>query len=1232
MGTKWTKEQEQAIRLRGRNILVSAAAGSGKTAVLVERILSLVMDPEHPVDIDRLLVVTFTQAAAGEMKERIGRELEKRLLEDPDNENLQRQSTLLYHARISTIHGFCTYVIQNYFHRANLDPGYRIADEGELKMLRSEVLRELLEEEYTKASRDFLEFSEACAPGKHDGRMEELILKTAEFAESYPWPEAWLESCLETYQIRQEEDLGKAPFIRFLEEDAARSIRDLAETAKQNLDEAQEPEGPEEYLPALEADAKLLESLEKKQSYKEYYEAFQKLSFKNLSGKKNSGGDPEIKERVKNRRDGLKESLKEIGGYFSESPQELLEELEGCRNFAGELIRLTEAYMKKFGEEKRRKNIADFSDLEHFALSILLERKDGTVKRTEAARELAEQFEEVMIDEYQDSNYIQEYLLRAVSREDGGQCNRFMVGDMKQAIYGFRQARPEIFLDKYLNYSKEEGTRQRIDLSRNFRSRSQVLDTVNALFYRLMGRDLGGLDYDRDAALYCGAVYPENSGCGTELMLLDRKSPEFEEDRSKTAAMEAEAFAVAGKIRALVGRMQVTDRESGCLRSLRYRDCVILLRQTAGWDETFVRVLEEEGIPASAAAKSGYFRTIEVAAVLNYLRICDNPRQDIPFAAALHSPMGGVTERELAAVKSRSPELPVCEAAAAYASQGEDPQLRKKLERFLRELEKIREMLPYTPVHQIILQVLEDTGYGAAAAAMPGGEQRQANLDMLVKKAADFEAASYHGLFQFIRYMEQIERYKVDFGEVSLYGELADTVRIMTIHKSKGLEFPVVFVCGMGSRMNTMDTNASVVFHASLGIGVDWINVRDRTRETPLIKRMIRRALRLDMLGEELRILYVALTRAKEKLILTGAVEDLEKKLLEISGEGLNSQGRLSFRCRSGAKCFGDWILAALKEHPALEPLRKMAEGQAAFQERKGAGKQKNLPLPPVTAEVLTPGSMKQKAVSLGEEREVWKKEILSGKADGEEDPKIRKILEEQEQYRYPWEQEEEIPAALTVSELKRGPKTQEWEETGREMYPEADVVPYIPEFMKEEKQEPEGAALGTIYHRVLENLDLKQSMTEDSLKRQLKEMTKSGRLRAGEEQSVRIGRILGFMESSVGKRMREADRQGRLRRERPFVMGVPASEVQKDWPREELILVQGIIDAYFEEDGSYVIVDYKTDRTACEDGRDLAEKYGRQLRLYGKALEQLTGKKVKEMIIYSLALGREIPVERKNS
>ena len=1204
MAAQWTREQEQAIRLRGRNILVSAAAGSGKTAVLVERILSRITDPEHPVDIDRLLVVTFTRAAAGEMKERIGQALEKRLLEDPDNEHLQRQGALLHHARISTIHGFCTYVIQNYFHRINLDPGYRIADEGELKLMKGEVLRDLLEEEYAAGSRAFLDFSEACAPGKNDGRLEELILRTAEFAESYPWPDIWLADCEKIYQAESREELAQTPFIRFLEEDAARRIQDALSEARWNLKEALGPGGPQEYLPMLEADVELLEELGGKGTYGEFYEAFRELSFRTLSRKKSPDSDPEIKERIRNRRDSLKDGLKEIREqYFSRSPEEVLEELAGCRSFVEELIRLTRRYLREYGERKRRKNLMDFSDLEHFALDILLIRDGEGVRRTDAAKELAAGFEEVMVDEYQDSNYIQEYLLQAVSREEEDGGNRFMVGDMKQAIYGFRMARPEIFLEKYKTYSKEDSGQQRIDLGRNFRSRDQVLDTVNYLFRRIMVKDLGGLDYDSDAALYPGAAYPENRACGTEVLLLDKKSPEFEEDSSKTALQEAEALAAAQKIRALVGHMQVTDKESGEMRPLRYRDCVILLRQTAGWADTFARVLEEEGIPANATSRSGYFRTVEVAAVLNYLRICDNPRQEIPFAAALYSPIGGVTEQELAEIKSQYPGQPIYEAAALYAEEGKKSGLRKKLTGFLEKLQRIREILPYTPVHQVILRVLEDTGYGACAAAMPGGEQRQANLNMLVKKAVDFENTSYHGLFQFIRYMEQLEKYQVDFGEVSLYGELADTVRIMTIHKSKGLEFPVVFVCGMGGRMNVMDANASVLLHASLGIGPEWIRLQERTHSTPLIKQVIRRAIRRDMLGEELRVLYVALTRAKEKLILTGTVEDLEKKKSQIAEQIRDLEGRLTYRTLSGAKCYWDWVLPALRD--------------------AGPSGEESVP---VRIEVLTPEAMAVKNLGHGAAREIWKEELRTGHAAPEEDPALREFLERRDAFHYAFEDRQGIPAALTVSELKKA-GMEGLEEPGQELYPEAEIVPYIPEFMKENQESPSGAVRGTIYHRVLECMDFKQDVTKESLRKQLRAMVQSRKLTPREAEAVKLFQVERFAASSIGLRMQAAARRGELWREQPFVVGIPAAEAVEGWPEEEIILVQGIIDAYFEENGCLVLVDYKTDRVLSGRGRELAGKYGRQLELYAGALEQLTGKKVSEKIIYSLTLGQEIPV-----
>ena len=1248
MAVKWTEEQEQVIALRDRNLLVSAAAGSGKTAVLVERILSRVTDPVNPIDIDRLLVVTFTKAAAGEMRERIGKALEERLAKEPDNEHLQRQGILLDHAQISTIHGFCTYVIQNYFHRISLDPGYRIADENELKLMMGDVLKDMLEEEHAEGRAEFLDFTDAFAAGREDRRLEELIKKVYRFADSDPWPEEWLEGCERVYSVETVEELEQTEWLRAVADEAKRLLAGAAEQAGENLKLAEGPGGPKAYLPQVTEDLELVRNLCRSSGYRELYEAFQKLKFASLSPKKSPDEDPAVRKRVGENRNVLKKALDDLKKHFADSPEEILKELAVCRPHVKELVRLTGRFMEEFSARKRRKNVLSFSDLEHFALEILLKRTPEGWERTDAARELSEHFAEIMIDEYQDSNYVQEYLLEAVAGTGRGVYNRFMVGDMKQAIYSFRQARPELFLEKYNSYRSGEENCRRIDLSQNFRSRSQVVNTVNFFFGQIMRPELGGLAYDDAAALHLGAKYPEPEDASfpeTEVLLIDRKSPEFDDDRSQTAMIEAEALAVAQKIRSLVGHAEVADRDAGGFRPLQYRDCVVLLRSASGWAENFVRVLLSEGIPAHATSKTGYFSAPEVETVLNYLQICDNPRQDIPFTAILRSPIVGCTDRELALVRCHSPEASMYEAAAAYEETGEEEGLRRKLRAFRKQLEGLRGSLSDTPVHQVIRRILEETGYGAWAAAMPGGEQREANLNMLVEKAVSYEKTSYHGLFHFLRYVEQLKQYQVDCGEVSLYGETADTVRIMTIHKSKGLEFPVVFVSGLGKEFNQMDLNSAVLLHAGLGIGLDAVDTEKRVRKPTVFKQAVRQTMKKELLGEELRVLYVAMTRAKEKLILTAVTSDLEKKVSGYAVWQTAWAAGLPYGQLASARSFLDWILAALSRSRCFAPLYHMAEGAA--EPAAGWPYDSEAEAPPIRIQVLTPAQMtlSQMEDQAGKELALERLETaVRENPDGE----ITEFLRRKETYRYPYEHLAAIPAKMTVSELKRAgdPGTEQEEEAGFRVYEEPEIIPYIPRFMRQEGgEEAEGAARGTAYHRVLECLDYcgipqdvlrpRESQAEQShsalvenLQEQLDGMIRDGKLDAVSAASVELRDIGHFLESPVGRRMTAAAQAGRLWREQPFSLAVPASELRSDWQAEQgTVLVQGIIDAYFEEEGRYVIVDYKTDKVYSRDGRDLAEKYGRQLFYYRMALEQATGREVKEMLIYSVTLGREIPV-----
>lgn len=1225
MGVSWTEDQGKVIELRNRNILVSAAAGSGKTAVLVERILSMVTDKEHPIDIDSLLVVTFTRAAAAEMKERIRIALENALEANPEDEHLQKQGALIHHAQITTIHGFCSYVIQNYFHLIDLDPAYRIAEEGELKLLKNEVLEQVLEEAFAAKEEAYLNFVECYAPGKNDKRIGDLVLKLYEFAVSYPYPGEWLEQCLETYEIETAYDLEQTDWMQELIEEIHTQLENALAMTRQNQKIAAAPGGPYLYLPMLEADEEMLGKMTGMKTYDELCEALRAADFRVLSRKKDDSVNPELKERVKALRDDVKKLVHEIRDKCAlKTTAQILEELSYCRVPISVFVRLTRTFMEAFSQAKRRKNIMDFSDLEHFALQILVKKEGDSYIRTEAAEELAQGFFEVMIDEYQDSNYIQEFLLNAVSRVSDGVYNRFMVGDVKQSIYGFRLARPELFLEKQEHYGLEDGVEQRVDLHKNFRSRKNVLDTVNFIFGQIMERELGGIEYDETEALYVGADYPEGSSAQfteAQLLLIDSKSPEFEDNKTRQQMIATEALAVAQSIRSLVGQEQVWDRAQNAYRPLEYRDCVVLLRTVSEWADVFSKVLQSQGIPAYTTSKTGYFSALEVVTVMNYLRICDNPGQEIPFAAALHSAIGKCSAEELAIIKSTYPKQKLYDACRLYAQEGSRESLRKKLIRFLEQLRGFRRRVFDTPIHEFITQILEETGYASYAAAMPAGQQREANLQMLVEKAVDFEGTSYRGLFNFIRYIEQIQKYEVDYGEVNIYGETADTVRIMSIHKSKGLEFPVVYVAGLGKQFNFMDGNGSIVLHSKLGIGSDVIDSALRTRESSLLKQVIRQKMVKETLGEELRILYVAMTRAKEKLVLCG-LGDL-KKWVESCGYLLyDRRMHLYYRRLAGAKCYMDWVLPAIAGHRCFDPVYEMF----------GITRQEESDLyqaaPRIRVQVITPANLLKTEMFHQMDAVVKKKELLEWDTDKIRDTKTKTALQERFSYRYPYENLEMIPVKMTVSELKKAGD----EEPGEELYFESDLVPLIPEFIKDVKEPPEGAARGTVYHKVLECLNygrletcLEQPRTE--LEFQIEQMIQAGKLSKENAGCLNLGDLEGFLHTELGSRMYQAGLNGTLFREQPFVIGISASEVHPSWPVQEKILVQGIIDAFFEEEGQLVIVDYKTDKVSDRSGQELVEKYRKQLLYYKRALEQVTGKIVREMYIYSIALGREILV-----
>ena len=1232
MSVRWTEEQKKVIDVRNKNVLVSAAAGSGKTAVLVERILSLVCgegEDEKPLDVDRLLVVTFTKAAAAEMRERVGLALEKRLEADPENEHLQKQQTLIHSAQITTIDSFCQYVIRNYFHQIDLDPAFRIGDEGELKLLKGDVVQELLEEHYGAEDPEerarFTEFVEVYATGKSDVAIENLILQLYEFAVSYPYPKRWLAECMEPYRAQTEEDLERSPWMQFLMNYVNRTFADLEQEIRRMLDICHLPGGPYMYEDAVQADLLQVQELLSCRGYENIRERLTDLSFARLSTKKDPNVEEERKNQIKAFRESMKKSLKDLKEKFFNLPLTgVLDVIQKAAPTTTVLLSLTAEFADRYQEKKRLKNLADFPDLEHLALEILVEDvetgEDSRMKivPTDAARELSARYAQIMIDEYQDSNLIQEIILNSVSRGQGIP-NVFMVGDVKQSIYRFRLARPELFMEKYHTYPQsDEAAEIRIDLHKNFRSRREVLEGTNDVFEKLMTEAVGGITYDSAAALYLGAEMPEpESGINVpELLLLEKNKdslPETEDtDQAELTDRELEAHAAADCIRRVMAEGKVWDREAGAFRSVRYGDIVILLRSLTGWGDVYARVLNAAGIPAHTESRTGYFTTIEIQTLLNLLRIVDNPRQDIPLAAVMKSMIGGFTDVELAKIKSAYPDVKFHEACRKYAekkkkenvkkqdAKGKDAectievQIQEKLQTFFHNLRTYREHAEFLPIHELIEELLRITGYGDYLAAEPAGAQREANVRMLIERAIAFEKTSYRGLFHFVRYMEQLQSYKEDFGEAGILGENENAVRIMTIHKSKGLEFPVVIVAGLGKSFNRQDIRSRVVIHPELGVGVDWVDAELRTRTASLPKRVLQKALDLEMLGEELRVLYVAFTRAKEKLILLGSAAKLEEKM----GKSL------SFRTISTAGTYLDWVLPAVA-----------GSGESSFEVKT------------VTLE----GQTEEALIRQMEKEEQWEIFAHPEELPGT-DEEYAKLLEKQLSDTYPWQEDITLQGKFSVSELKKMGQTEE-EDADTLLYPAEEIVPYIPRFMSE-KEPISGAARGTAYHRALECLDFRELYHSEKVKEGLARLVEEGRMTQEQADVVRPYDIYAFARTPLAKRMSAARAREEFHTEQPFVIRMPARELEIGCGSDEPVLIQGIIDAWFYEknengENEIVVVDYKTD--FVKDGGELLKKYKKQLDYYQLTLERLTGKRVKEKIIYAFCLEEEIHALRLN-
>ena len=1283
MAVKWTEKQQQVIHSRNRNLLVSAAAGSGKTAVLVERIIRMISEGEHPLNIDQLLVMTFTNAAAAEMRERVGAAVDKLLTVCPDDEHLWLQGALIPQAQITTIDSFCLNLIRNHYSSLEIDPAFRIGDEGELALMRADVMKEMLERHYQEGGEDFAAFVEQFGRGKSDAGIEDVILQAWQFSQSHPWPMEWVAACREELREETLEQIEQSPWMQFILRDVQLQMEELEIQLGEAIDMCGEENGPLAYEPMLVNDRRQIRAVREaagKGTYRGLYEELGNISFGRLAAIRSKEVDQEKKAYVSACRDRAKKAVAKCQeNYGVQSPEEMVEAVRGTAGVISTLLDLTEDFDRCYREKKRDRNVLDFNDLEHLALEVLMEpvpEEGGAgagepgavaepaaapsrhvpfrpVKRrpTAVADELARQFEEILVDEYQDSNNVQETLITSISRERWGKPNVFMVGDVKQSIYRFRLARPELFMDKYERYSVSESLHQKIELHQNFRSRATVLDSVNDVFYKIMTRALGGIRYTEETALHPGAQFApgERTGTPTELLLVDTGADalkQLDEEAMDYTAKELEVRMVAIRIRELMdpeNGLMVWDKGAEEYRPVRLGDMVILLRSLSGWSEVFVNVLMNEGIPAYAQTKTGYFNTVEVETVLSLLAVVDNPMQDIPLAAVMKSPMVSMTDEEMAwmmAAYKRAPEKGqdrgVYGAFMHWKENGGEgvdaPEeaveaIGEKLACLETLLEGLRQDARYLPVHQLLYRAFEAGGYYDYVSAMPAGETRRANLDMLVEKAIAYEATSYKGLFHFIRYIEKLKKYDTDFGEANVAGEQADTVRIMSIHKSKGLEFPVVFLAGMGKRFNKQDAYGAVLLDADLGLAADYLDLKQRLKMPTLKKQALKRRMELESMGEELRVLYVAMTRAKEKLIMTATDRSLGSKMEKWAQVPL-ADGAIPYTILSAAGSFLDWLLMSACD---------------------GTIRKRQIPLTGLVGmEIRRQAS-----------RQVSREELLALDTDTVYDPEAARQLADALNYQYPYGGDTGLYAMLSVSELKKqGQVGQDEEEIGRGRIlgggEEARILGDVwtdgvgevgPERAgavggreagleragtvggrKVERSGAVGAARGTAYHRALECLDLGELHSREDVRAALKSLLETGYLEREAYDALDEMVIFTMLNSPLGQRMAEAQRDGRLHREQQFIIGIPAREMGRG-DSQELVLVQGVIDAYLEEEDGLVLIDYKTDRVpGGRAGREcLAERYRQQVAYYQRALEQLTGKKVKENIIYSLTLQESV-------
>ncbi|MFD1031211.1 helicase-exonuclease AddAB subunit AddA [Metaplanococcus flavidus] len=1192
----WTDEQWQAIWAKGQDMLVSAAAGSGKTAVLINRMIEKVLDEKDPVSVDELLVVTFTNASAAEMRHRMSKALEKAVAENPDSRHLRQQLRLINKAQISTLHSFCLSVVKQYAYLLEIDPGFRIAGETEAALLRDDVLEAVLESAYEAENAEAIyRLADSFTTDRSDQAMEVLVSKLYDYSRVHPNPEQWLEQVPSLYNVPADTAIDDLPFINDLKMTIRHAFEEALQLTMEGNDMAQQPEGPAILADTFEMDAELIKAAiaALDESWISIYELSQNFIWPKAGSVKKDSCDPVLADEAKSLRNEAKKIVKGITeSYFTRKPARLLDEMREMAPLMKTLVELTNRFAEQYKALKVDRAIVDFSDLEHYALEILSENG----KPSAIAHEYRNRFKEILVDEYQDTNMLQETIIGFVKSGGETDGNLFMVGDVKQSIYRFRLAEPMLFLGKYSRFTKEaEETGMSIDLNANFRSRQEILDGTNYIFSQIMGERVGEIDYDEAAALKHKAPYPEME---TPIELVLIHEPELEEEQETEpedlAKSQWEARFIARKIRELMEQdTYVHDPWTKSKRPLEYRDIVVLMRSMT-WSGDFDDEFKMAGIPLYTELSGGYFDALEVMIMMNTLRVIDNPYQDVPLVSVLRAPFIGLRENELAEIRLAAPQATFYDAVKTFMRSGTgiDRKAAEKLQRFMLQLEDWRNLARRGSLAELIWQVYLDTSYYEMVGSMSNGKQRQANLRALHDRALEYEKTSFRGLFRFLRFIDRMRERGDDLGTARSLSEKENVVRLMTVHKSKGLEFPVVFFAGTGRSFNEMDFRKSYMFDQDYGLAVKAVNPDSRVEYTSLPFLAVKERKQLQMKAEEMRVLYVAMTRAKERLFLTASIKDPES--LFDRWKTAAPEVRLPDFVRSRAKGYLDWIGPAIARHPDAEELLNRSGTLLPHHSR-------------FNVEIIESQSLMPAPLVI--------EELAAEQGNIEE---IEKEVTSRFNFQYPHQQSVEKRSKQSVSEMKRLQMLQRLDEPEsfiQSIGPSKRTIHDRPDFLQEKRLQ--ASDVGTAVHSLMQHIPLDRKLTAAEIIEKIDTLVGMEILSPEEGRAIKVSEIEAFYSSDTAGRLLNAKQ---IKREVPFTYA-------KEDADGDYQIIQGIVDCLFEEEDGWVLLDYKTDRLFGIENvqTEMKTRYEVQLTVYTEAVEAILRVPIKEKLLYLFSAEKEI-------